>query len=111
MFMFLFSSLLIFACDYILSAASKSSVLLLPALLYLIAIFSFFPFFCSEKKGFLPITFAALTANLFYGVLGQFTAAVGIVDYYIVILQSLCSIIILTVFSLMKTENEKEASS
>ncbi len=104
--MFLFSSLSLFACDYFLAGTSKSSVLLIPAFLYLVAIFSYFPYFYTDKKLFLPIPLAALIANLFYGIFGQLTATVAIVEYYVVIVQSLCSIIILTVFCLMPKKSE-----
>ena len=108
--LFLLASAVIFSCDYILGVYSKSTVLLIPSILFLLALLLFYPYTFKEKPYFLPLPVAAVSAALFYGIFGQSTATVGIVEYYLVIAQSLCLLLILISLSFSQKAEQEESA-
>ena len=109
--LFLFAGVITFGCDLFLSVYSKNTVLLIPSLLILAAIFLFFPFTVHERPGWLPLPVAAVSAALFYGILGQLTASVAIVDYCLVIAQSLCLLLIILFLCLPSAKEQEKTPS
>ena len=96
--------------DFFISVLGKTSIFLLPALLFFICYIFDALSDLFERQGLIAVSFLIDLPILVYGAAGQATAAVMIIDYVVIMAQAICGLLLLICFSIMKAKRRISVS-